>query len=292
MGSLRIPKDDWPNSTGLFIFYFTAVWDSAANNKKCKGLRWCCLRYRWDMKWIRLDWLIHEGVSKARQLPRRCACLHCKVNSADTVNKYGWKMFCQECVLSRVWLDSAVPRQRLLHCVGFDCWPALLIGTPAVSLYWPHSVEWGGGAFFSQGSSRSHGLAWTTSLECSVLCAIKGVFSCFAVNRKSDGLCFVTLGAAAPSTPCLLLRSSCYIFTITIKAVSSLSVCIHLELLLHLWWPKQHLLLNHETFMKSQIPPFPGCHACENKQVHYHTRHQRETENSQFYSRMSTLVWW
>lgn len=150
----------------------------------------------------------------------------------------------------------------------------------------------GGAAFFSRGSSRSHGLAWTMSLECSVLCTVRGELSCFAVNWKSDGLCFVTLGAAAPSTPCLVLHSSCYIFTITIKAASNLSVCIHLELLLHLWWPKQHLLLNHETFMESQIPLFPGCHACENKQVHYHTRHQREAENSQFYSRMNTLVWW
>lgn len=54
-----------------------------------------------------------------------------------------------------VWLDSAVPRQRLLHCVGFDCWPALLIGTPAVSLYWPHSDEWGGCVFLAGLQSRS-----------------------------------------------------------------------------------------------------------------------------------------
>lgn len=42
-------------------------------------------------------------------------------------------------------------------------------------------------------------------------------------------------------------------------------------------------LLDHETFMKSQIRRFPQCAThMENKHVSYHTRHQRKMEIRQF----------
>lgn len=97
----------------------------------------------------------------------------------------------------------------------------------------------------------------------------------------------VTLGAAAPAMPSLPLRSPCYIFIITGEAASVLSARAAAPAVSR---ASKHLLLNHETFMKSQIVPFPWRHACANKQVHYHTRLQREMENKLFYRRVNTAA--
>ena len=78
---------------------------------------------------------------------------------------------------------------------------------------------------------------------------------CYIVNWKSGCRCFVTLGAAAPSTPCLLHRS-CYIFTITREATPIFSC----EFILNCFGT--HGVPNIQTFALEswnihEVPHFP-----------------------------------
>lgn len=130
-------------------------------------------------------------------------------------------------------------------CLFFCCFfgRAFCIGTPTVLQDWPHSNEWK--AFVFHAALKSKSWPRRGRRACWMFGALQhqGSVCCRIVNGKSGSLCSVTLGAAAPSTPCLLLLSSCRVFTIPRRAVCNPFVCTHLELLWHLRWPKQHLLL-------------------------------------------------
>lgn len=72
------------------------------------------------------------------------------------------------------------------------------------------------------------------------------------------------------------------------RSDSNLFVWIHLELLWHLRCPKHpnisSWIMKHSWSPACPHSQFPGCPAYTNKQLHYHTRHQRENGNGLFYS--------